>query len=113
MRTTLDLPEGTWTDRLTGASHTGAVRAATLFADRLAEFDIPVIQICPGIIATSMTSGVKEKYDKLIAEGLLPTRRWGQPEDVARVVSAFARGDLDYSTGQVIEVGGGFGMRRL
>ncbi|OPZ17097.1 MAG: 3-ketoacyl-(acyl-carrier-protein) reductase [candidate division BRC1 bacterium ADurb.BinA364] len=60
-----------------------------------------------------MTSGVQGKYDKLIAEGLLPTRRWGTPEDVAKLVCAAARGDLDYSTGAAIEVGGGFELRRL
>ncbi|HUT26249.1 MAG TPA: SDR family oxidoreductase, partial [Sumerlaeia bacterium] len=94
-------------------SKAGLSMAAKLFADRLAECDIPVIEIAPGVIETAMTAGVKEKYDKRIAEGLLPTRRWGRPEDVARVVSAFARGDLDYSTGECIEVGGGFRLRRL
>lgn len=94
-------------------SKAGLSMTARLYADRLAEFDIPVMEVRPGIIQTPMTSAVKDKYDKLIAEGLLPTRRWGQPEDVARVVSAFARGDLDYCTGQAIEVGGGFGIRRL
>ena len=88
--------------------------AAQLYADRLAEHGIPVIEIAPGIIETSMTSAVKEKYDDLIFnQGLLPTQRWGLPEDVAKVVSSFAQGHLDYSTGQRIEVGGGFGLRRL
>jgi NAD(P)-dependent dehydrogenase (short-subunit alcohol dehydrogenase family) len=87
--------------------------AAQLWAARMAEFDIPVIEIRPGIIATDMTAGVKEEYDKLIAEGLLPQHRWGTPEDVARAVSAFARGDLDYSTGVAIDVSGGFQIRRL
>ena len=94
-------------------SKAGLSMAAKLYADRLAEFGIPVLEIRPGIIRTPMTSGVKDKYDKLIEEGLLPIKRWGEPEDVARVVSAFARGDLDYCTGQAIEVGGGFGIRRL
>ena len=94
-------------------SKAGLSMAAKLYADRLAEFDIPVIEIRPGIIETPMTAPAKAKYDTLIAEGLLPTRRWGRPEDVARVVTAFARGDLDYCTGQAIEVGGGFGIRRL
>jgi len=88
--------------------------AAQLYADRLAEYGIPVIEIAPGIIETPMTSAVKEKYDDLILnQGLLPTQRWGQPEDIAKVVSSFAQGRLDYSTGQRIEVGGGFGLRRL
>lgn len=94
-------------------SKAGLSMGVRLFADRLAEFGIPVIEIAPGIIETDMTSGVKAKYDALIAGGLLPTRRWGQPEDVANAVTAFARGLLDYSTGECIEVGGGFRMRRL
>lgn len=94
-------------------SKAGIAMAASLFADRLAEFGIPVVEFRPGIIATDMTAGVTAKYDKLIAEGLLPMRRWGQPEDVARAVSAFARGDLDYSTGAAIDVSGGFNLRRL
>ena len=94
-------------------SKAGLSMAAQLWAARLAEFDIPVIEIRPGIIATDMTSGVTEKYDKLIADGLLPQQRWGTPEDVARAVSAFARGDLDYSTGVAIDVSGGFQIRRL
>ncbi|NIA14735.1 MAG: 3-ketoacyl-ACP reductase [Nitrospiraceae bacterium] len=91
----------------------GLSMAVQLYADRLSEYDIPVIEIRPGIIATRMTDAVTAKYDKLIAEGLLPTKRWGQSEDVAKVVSAFGRGLLDYSTGETIEVGGGFGMTRL
>ena len=94
-------------------SKAGLSMAAQLWAARLAEFDIPVIEVRPGVIATDMTSGVKEKYDKLIADGLLPQPRWGTPEDVARAVSAFARGDLDYSTGVAIDVSGGFQIRRL
>jgi len=94
-------------------SKAGLSMAVKLYADRLAEFGIPVIEIRPGIIETPMTAVVKGKYDKMIADGLLPTKRWGRPEDVAKVVSAVARGDLDYSTGQAIEVGGGFGLRRL
>lgn len=94
-------------------SKAGLAMGATLFADRLGEFGIPVIQIAPGIIETPMTSVVKEKYDKMIAEGLLPTKRWGQPEDIALVISAVGKGYMDYSTGNVIEVGGGFGLKRL
>jgi 3-oxoacyl-[acyl-carrier protein] reductase len=94
-------------------SKAGLSMAAMLFADRLGEYGIPVIEIRPGIIETPMTSVVKDKYDKLIAEGLLVNRRWGRPEDVAAVVSAFAQGLLDYSTGESIEVSGGFNLRRL
>ena len=74
---------------------------------------VGLVRLAPGVIATPMTSVVTAKYDKLIAEGLLVTKRWGQAEDIAKVVSAFGAGLLDYSTGECIEVGGGFGMRRL
>ena len=85
-----------------------------LYADRLAEFGIGVFEIRPGIIETDMTSGVKEKYDKLIAEeGLVPARRWGQGADIAKAVKAIAEGALDFSTGQVLDVDGGFHLRRL
>ena len=94
-------------------SKAGLSMAAQLYAHRLGDYGIPVLQIAPGVIQTPMTSVVKEKYDKLIAEGLLINKRWGQPEDIASAISAFARGDLDYATGACIEVGGGFGMRRL
>lgn len=94
-------------------SKAGLSMAAKLFADRLSEFDIPVLEIRPGIVETDMTRAVKAKYDRLIADGLLPTKRWGQPDDVAKIVSAFAQGCFDYSTGESIEVGGGFSLRRL
>ena len=94
-------------------SKAGISMMTMLYADRLAEFGIGVFEIRPGIIATDMTSVVKEKYDKLIAEGLLPTKRWGYPEDIAKAVGAIAEGRLDYSTGQVINVDGGFHLRRL
>ena len=94
-------------------SKAGLSMAAALFADRLGEHDIPVIEVLPGVIETDMTAGVKEKYDKLVAGGVFPQRRWGQPEDVARAVSAIARGDFDYSTGTRIDVSGGFNLRRL
>jgi NAD(P)-dependent dehydrogenase (short-subunit alcohol dehydrogenase family) len=84
-----------------------------LYADRLAEYGIGVFEVRPGIIATDMTSVVKDKYDKLIAEGVTPIKRWGQPEDVAKAVGAIAEGRLDFSTGQVINVDGGFHLRRL
>ena len=84
-----------------------------LYADRLAEFGVGVFEIRPGIIATDMTSVVKDKYDKLIGEGLTPIKRWGQPEDIGKAVGAVAEGRLDFSTGQVINVDGGFHFRRL
>ena len=87
--------------------------AARLFAHALAAAGIPVYEIRPGIILTDMTAAVKEKYDALIAEGLVPQGRWGLAEDVGRAVSALARGDFAFSTGAVIEVSGGMNIRRL
>lgn len=84
-----------------------------LFAARLAEHRINVYEIRPGIIATDMTEPVKEKYDRLIAEGLTPIRRWGTPEDVGRAVSAVAQDLFPFSTGEAINVDGGFHIRRL
>ena len=84
-----------------------------LFAARLASSGIQVFEIRPGIIATDMTSGVKEKYDKLINNGLTPIRRWGKPEDIGKAVVAIARGLLPFSTGEVINVDGGFHLRQL
>ncbi len=95
-------------------SKAGLSMAAKLFADRLADENIFVFEIQPGIIATDMTSVVKDKYDKLFAEGkVAPQRRWGTPEDIGKSVSAIAQGYFDYSTGSSIEVGGGFGIHRL
>lgn len=84
-----------------------------LFADRLAEYGINVYEIRPGIISSDMTGPVKEKYDQLIADGLTPIRRWGTPADVAAAVVAIAEGYLPFSTGQVLDVDGGFHLRRL
>lgn len=86
---------------------------AALFADRLADFGITVYEIRPGIIQTDMTAPVREKYDKLIAEGLVPQKRWGYPEDVGKAVAALAKGFFPFSTGLVIEVSGGMNIRRL
>jgi 3-oxoacyl-[acyl-carrier protein] reductase len=84
-----------------------------LFAARLAEHGINVYEIRPGIIATDMTATVKDKYDKLISEGLTPIKRWGTPEDVGKAVAAIAQNFLPFSTGEVINVDGGFHVRRL
>ena len=84
-----------------------------LYAARLAEHGITVYEIRPGIIATDMTQPVKAKYDRLISEGLTPIKRWGTPEDVARAVAAIFRDVLPFSTGEVINVDGGFHIRRL
>jgi 3-oxoacyl-[acyl-carrier protein] reductase len=94
-------------------SKAGVAMMTQLFAARLADDGVNVYEIRPGIIATDMTAAVKEKYDALFAEGVTPIRRWGTPEDVARAVSAIAQGLLPYSTGEVINVDGGFHLRRL
>jgi NAD(P)-dependent dehydrogenase (short-subunit alcohol dehydrogenase family) len=86
----------------------GLAMMTALFAARLAEYGIR-----PGVIATDMTSGVKDKYDQMIAQGAWPLRRWGQPDDIGRAVAAIARGALPYSTGEVINVDGGFHLRTL
>jgi NAD(P)-dependent dehydrogenase (short-subunit alcohol dehydrogenase family) len=94
-------------------SKAGVAMATQLWAARLAEFGIDVYEVRPGVIATDMTAGVKEKYDALFAGGLTLEQRWGQPADVGRVVAMLARGDLPYSTGQVLTVDGGLTQRRL
>lgn len=94
-------------------SKAGLSMMTKLFADRLAESGIGVYEIRPGIIETDMTSTVKEKYDRLISAGLTPIRRWGKPEDVAKAVLAVAEGYLAFSTGEVINVDGGFHLHRL
>jgi 3-oxoacyl-[acyl-carrier protein] reductase len=85
----------------------------SLFADRLAEYPLRVYEVCPGVIASDMTEPVKEKYDQLIADGLTPIRRWGTPEDVAKVVATLAGDTFEFSTGNRIHVDGGFHIRRL
>jgi NAD(P)-dependent dehydrogenase (short-subunit alcohol dehydrogenase family) len=94
----------------------GLAMMTQLYAARLAGQGINVYEIRPGVIATDMTGPVKAKYDKLILEdepGILPIRRWGQPEDIGRAVVAIASGAFPYSTGQVFDVDGGFHLRRL
>lgn len=85
----------------------------SLFAGRLASDGIFVYEVRPGIIRTDMTAGVVAKYDRLIAEGVFPIPRWGYPEDVAKAVSLLASGMLPYSTGEVINVDGGFHLRNI
>ena len=87
--------------------------ASQLWATRLAPEGIPVYEVRPGIIRTDMTAGVAAKYDALIDGGLTLQKRWGTPEDVGRAVAMLARGDLAYSTGQVISVDGGLMVQRL
>jgi len=91
----------------------GLAMMTALYAARLAEYGVNVYELRPGVIATDMTEGVKEKYDRMIEQGAWPIRRWGQPEDIGRAVAAIARGDFPYSTGEVINIDGGFHLRTL
>ncbi|MBL7077216.1 MAG: 3-ketoacyl-ACP reductase [Kiritimatiellae bacterium] len=95
-------------------SKAGISMATQLYAARMGEYDIPAYEIRPGIIKTDMTAAVTEKYDTLIFEGdILPQSRWGLPEDIGKAAAMLARGDLAYSTGQVVMVDGGFTVQRL
>ncbi|MGO4209765.1 3-ketoacyl-ACP reductase [Terriglobus sp. 2YAB30_2] len=94
-------------------SKAGIAMASHLWAVRLAEHGISVYEVRPGIIATDMTSAVKEKYDRLIQEGLLLEARWGTPEDIGRAVSVLARGEIPYATGSVLHLDGGLTVPRL
>ena len=94
-------------------SKAGISMITKLFAVRLAEYGISVIEIRPGIIETDMTSKVKEKYEKLISEGITPIKRMGQPEDIGKCVSSVAKGNFDFCTGTVIDCDGGFSVRSL
>ena len=94
-------------------SKAGVSMITKLFADRLAAEGITVNEICPGIIATGMTAAVKEKYDNLIAGGLVPLGRWGTPEDVAKAVVALCDGTLGYMTGESLILDGGMHIRKL
>jgi len=94
-------------------SKAGLAMAIEGFAVRLASEDIAVFEVRPGIIKTDMTAAVVAKYDSLIEQGLVPARRWGQPADVAAAVAALAKGDLAFSTGSVIDVGGALAISRL
>lgn len=94
-------------------SKAGISMITKLFAARLAEYSISVVEIRPGIIETDMTAKVKEKYEKLIAEGITPIKRMGQPEDIAKCVLSVAQGNFDFCTGTVIDCDGGFNVRVL
>jgi len=94
-------------------SKAGLSMAAKIFADRLTGEGIIVYEVRPGIIQTDMTARVKEKYDKMIEEGVIKQKRWGMPDDVAKAVASLARGDWDFSSGAVFEVSGGLNIRSL
>lgn len=94
-------------------SKAGLSMASSLFADRLSTDGILVFEVRPGIIQTDMTIKVKEKYDKLIAAGVVPQKRWGAPEDIGKAVASIARGNWDFSTGMIFEISGGLNIRKL
>ncbi len=94
-------------------SKAGVAMITTLFADRLAAHDIQVYEIRPGVIETDMTRVVHKKYSDLIEQGVFPIARWGQPEDIATAVSAFCSDKFIYSTGNYIDLDGGFHIRKL
>ena len=94
-------------------SKAGLAMAAHLWAVRLADAGVQVLELRPGIMATDMTAGVKDKYDKMLADGLVPQKRWGTPHDVGLAAKAILEGHFPFSTGDVINIDGGFHLRRL
>jgi NAD(P)-dependent dehydrogenase (short-subunit alcohol dehydrogenase family) len=94
-------------------SKAGLAMATQLWAVRLADEGVQVLELRPGIMATDMTAGVKDKYDALLASGLVPQMRWGKPEDLGLAVKAILAGHFPFSTGDVINIDGGFHLRRL
>jgi NAD(P)-dependent dehydrogenase (short-subunit alcohol dehydrogenase family) len=94
-------------------SKAGLSQATRVFADRLSKEDILVFELRPGIIQTDMTAKIKDKYDKLIHEGLVPQKRWGLPQEIGKAVASIARGDWNFSTGMVFEISGGLNIHKL
>jgi len=94
-------------------SKAGISMASLVFADRLSEDGILVFEVRPGLIQTDMTARVKDKYDRMIAEGVIPQKRWGMPEDIGKAVASLARGDWEFSAGSVFEISGGLNIRSL
>jgi len=94
-------------------SKAGLSMASTIFADRMSREEILVFEVRPGVIQTDMTAKIKDKYDKLISEGLVPQKRWGLPEDIGKAVASICRGDWSFSTGMVFEISGGLNIHKL
>ncbi len=94
-------------------SKAGLSMASTVYADRLSKEGILVCEVRPGIIQTDMTAKIKDKYDNLIADGLVPQKRWGLPEDIGKAVASIARGDWNFSTGMVFEISGGLNIHKI
>lgn len=94
-------------------SKAGLSMACAVFADRLSRENILVFEIRPGIVQTDMTVKLKDKYDKMITEGLIPQNRWGMPDDIGKAVASIARGDWNFSTGMVFEISGGLNIHNL
>jgi NAD(P)-dependent dehydrogenase (short-subunit alcohol dehydrogenase family) len=94
-------------------SKSGLSMASTVFADRLSMEGILVFEVRPGVIQTDMTAKIKDKYDKLISEGLIPQKRWGLPDDIGKAVASISRGDWSFSTGMVFEISGGLNISKL
>lgn len=87
--------------------------ASKIFATRLADQGVQVLELRPGIMETDMTAGVKEKYEPIIANGTVPQKRWGQPKDVGLAVKSFLGGHFPFSTGEVMYLDGGLHLARL
>lgn len=94
-------------------SKSGLSMASAIFTDRLSREGIVVYEIRPGIIQTDMTSLIRDKYERIIAEGFVPQKRWGLPEDIGKAVASIARGDFEFSTGMIFEISGGLNIHRL
>jgi NAD(P)-dependent dehydrogenase (short-subunit alcohol dehydrogenase family) len=94
-------------------SKAGLSMASTVFADRLSQEGILVCEVRPGVVQTDMTTKMKDKYDRLIGEGLVPQKRWGFPEDIGKAVASIARGDWSFSTGMIFEISGGLNIHKL
>jgi Dehydrogenases with different specificities (related to short-chain alcohol dehydrogenases) len=94
-------------------SKAGLSMASTVFADRLSREGILVFEVRPGVIETDMTTRIKDKYDKLINEGLVPQKRWGLPEDIGKAIASISRGDWNFSTGMIFEISGGLNIHKL